>query len=1003
MKSRHVKVVGLSALGALFCCGCLSVAQQLTHPLNSTRWAGDNAYQSLSQAEKAEVQQELAHIAQTDSNTVHRYLAVQRLEDQTVLAEVVQQETHHRIRAMAFDKISDEALLAKFAREATDEHLRQRALVFLSEAEKQRYYVEIAKSTRALVECQAALEKIEGVDRLADVAQTAASPEIRTAACQRLPVEHPLKQAYYAQQLKTSSVVEERLEAVRYLMDQEVLAVVAQTDREPSIRAVATQRLTDPSTLERIAQTEEDATVRRIAVEKLSNQALLAEIAQKDSDTSIRAFAVSRVKDANILAIIAKNEREDSIRKRAVMGVVDQALLATLAQKDSDASIRLLAVEKVTQQKELATLAKHATDAVVRQCAVEKLTEPSALAAVAQTEREVSIRKLAVQKITDQTLLANIAQKDTDTSIRMCAVEKLTEPTALAIVAQNERDVSIRKLAVQKVTDQTLLATIAQKETDTSIRMCAVEKLTEPTALAVVAQNERDVSIRKLAVQKVTDQTLLATIAQKETNTSIRMLAIDKLTDLEVLAEIAKQEVDVSVRYRMVQRISDKQSLFELLEVEDNASIRNLILSKCSPEERLKLKKKIPLHAVVLDVKAGPLASGDYYLTEKHILDSTIFVPQGAVVTLHMDGNSIEDSDILVEEGGTLILKGGTLFGYSKRQAASHAGREFYEIRTRGSLVLEEMKVHTRVINHGKLSVARSKIGNVEVSLVDAIQHALTRDVSTLISNLQELRRVFDRLEMNRVDLYYSGIDNYGSCTIADQSGLETLFNREGATCTIQKMAASLVFNDHGASMTLEGSEVSNISNAGTLTLLQCTSSILENQGLLWCDQSISTSLENSGSAILTATALRTWTGVSASKSLWGDSRTTELLFRNKGSEAPINNHGQLSIREGSTIVNAMINNAGILWLSGKINADGVRINAYAGKILGAEEINGVWVPYHGKRIVVVDDKSDVDAIAVSNAAPRMFAIRLRRNLYIKEMPSREYPHLVNCTVVEEH
>src|ERR1017187_5032385 len=75
--------------------------------------------------------------------------------------------------------------------------------------------------------------------------------------------------------------------------------------------------------------------VRLDAVKALSNQAVLAEIAKNDEYGSVRCAALKRITDQGVAAEIARNDKTWTIREAAVEYVTDQCVLADVANKDN--------------------------------------------------------------------------------------------------------------------------------------------------------------------------------------------------------------------------------------------------------------------------------------------------------------------------------------------------------------------------------------------------------------------------------------------------------------------------------------------------------------------------------------------------------------------------------------------------------------------------------------------------------------------------------------------
>lgn len=118
------------------------------------------------------------------------------------------------------------------------------------------------------------------------------------------------------------------------------------------------------------------------AVRNISDQALLAKIAVESKDESLRYSAVTKLTDAALLAKVALGSNDWSVRNAAVKKLTDEAVLAKIAVEDKDSYVREAAVTKVTDQVLLAKVAMEDDNTVVRSAAFDKLTDQSLRAKV---------------------------------------------------------------------------------------------------------------------------------------------------------------------------------------------------------------------------------------------------------------------------------------------------------------------------------------------------------------------------------------------------------------------------------------------------------------------------------------------------------------------------------------------------------------------------------------------------------------------------------------------
>ena len=109
-----------------------------------------------------------------------------------------------------------------------------------------------------------------------------------------------------------------RLEAIKKLTDQTLLADIAKNDTNWEIRLGAVENLTDQAILVEIAKNDIKTEVRVAAVEKLTDQTILAEIAKKDVKWPVRKAAVDKLNNLDILTDIASHDEESFVRNSAM-------------------------------------------------------------------------------------------------------------------------------------------------------------------------------------------------------------------------------------------------------------------------------------------------------------------------------------------------------------------------------------------------------------------------------------------------------------------------------------------------------------------------------------------------------------------------------------------------------------------------------------------------------------------------------------------------------------
>jgi hypothetical protein len=148
---------------------------------------------------------------------------------------------------------------------------------------------------------------------------------------------------------KSAKCVDIRLQAVKKINDQYVLADIARNDKDYKdydVRISATRRMNDQILLAEIARNNEEGLIRLAAVQALKDHIALAQVAKNDESMVIRMEAVKKIKDQTVLADIARADNHKDVRKAAVEKLKDQELLVQIARDDEDEDVRDAAKER---------------------------------------------------------------------------------------------------------------------------------------------------------------------------------------------------------------------------------------------------------------------------------------------------------------------------------------------------------------------------------------------------------------------------------------------------------------------------------------------------------------------------------------------------------------------------------------------------------------------------------------------------------------------------------
>lgn len=182
----------------------------------------------------------------------------------------------------------------------------------------------------------------------------------------------------------------------------------------PWVREVRVERvktLTDQRLLAYVATRDNCEEVRKAAVERVDDQSVLADVATSDKSARMRGSAVERLTEQSVLAYVARNDLVDDVCRTAVWRLTDQRVLAHVARNDNKPWLRLAAVKRLTEQTVLVDIAEKDRSSEVRAAAVERLKDPFtkdslAVLAVRWGEEQVSLQANTRNLTRDRTHIA---------------------------------------------------------------------------------------------------------------------------------------------------------------------------------------------------------------------------------------------------------------------------------------------------------------------------------------------------------------------------------------------------------------------------------------------------------------------------------------------------------------------------------------------------------------------------------------------------------------------
>ena len=158
---------------------------------------------------------------------------------------------------------------------------------------------------------------------------------------------------------KNGEYRDSRVEAVRKITDQNILAEFAKNGKNNYTRENTTYRL------------------GKVAVENITNQDILVDIVENGKEDDIKKAAVENITNQDILVDIAKNEENNwrGYKEAAVNKITDQSILAEFAKKTTVKWLRNAAVKNITEQNILFDIAKNGKYIEPRLHALNKLNK----------------------------------------------------------------------------------------------------------------------------------------------------------------------------------------------------------------------------------------------------------------------------------------------------------------------------------------------------------------------------------------------------------------------------------------------------------------------------------------------------------------------------------------------------------------------------------------------------------------------------------------------------
>jgi len=288
----------------------------------------------------------LAEVASGGDDPNVRSAAARKLDDPDRLRTLARGDGHFWVRMAAVSNpaLRDDALFADIAKEDPHPSVRSAALARISDP--------ILRGRVAPYVSGDVTDEVTDPAVLVDLANNAKEPRVRAVAVSKIVDERQIIDILRRE--KDESVRYSAL-ANDALTDQQVLTDIALHDPTPGVRVVAAWKLDDQT----LAQPVYEEALRTnafgrwlwgdLAVRKLTDRALLATIALTDPDSSVRSAAVWRLEDQEVLTRVALTDPDVQIRMTAVRKLTDTALLSRISKDDADWWVRRDAQDRLKE------------------------------------------------------------------------------------------------------------------------------------------------------------------------------------------------------------------------------------------------------------------------------------------------------------------------------------------------------------------------------------------------------------------------------------------------------------------------------------------------------------------------------------------------------------------------------------------------------------------------------------------------------------------------------
>lgn len=230
------------------------------------------------------------------------------------------------------------------------------------------------------------------------------------------------------------SNVNVRLQAIRKMENQKILADIVKNDVSRKVRKEAARKIKDKKVLVDLAINHPSNHVRLDAIDNIDNEKDLVDVAINNSDNGVIHAAVEKIKDENLLREVYNKTYSGYIRQVILSQLKDETL-AIEASNDSNKYVRDKAINIIKNKSELIKIAKNTTYQENRDMIFKKLEDDEIIEVISTLPNYSLIEHISDMK---ERILAYNALNNSNWVIRQESVNKINDIEVLKYIAEND-------------------------------------------------------------------------------------------------------------------------------------------------------------------------------------------------------------------------------------------------------------------------------------------------------------------------------------------------------------------------------------------------------------------------------------------------------------------------------------------------------------------------------------------------------------------------------------